>query len=117
MLGPPVTGDTSVTGGPPAPCSRPPPGTRRSGESRQPREPGHRREHAGQATFVPAAEDVPDPLLSAFFSDLAAVPDPESEPDAFPSAPAGLSPAAGLSTEDPFCDVDSLTEEPRLSVR
>src|SRR5579859_586478 len=87
-------------------------------ESRQPRDPGHRREHAGQATFVPAGEDLPDPLVSAFFSDLAAVPDdPASELDVFVSVPEDFSLAAELSAEAPFGDLDPLTEELRLSVR
>jgi hypothetical protein len=67
---------------------------------------------------VPADEDLPDPLLSAVFPDLAGVEDgDESEPDVFASAPDGFSLAAGESPEDPF-GFDPLTEvELRLSVR
>jgi hypothetical protein len=56
-------------------------------------------------------EDLPEPPLSAFFSDLAALPeDPESEPDDFASDPAGFS----LAAEEPEDSEESEEEEPFL---
>src|ERR1041384_2042829 len=79
--------------------------------------------NGAQATFVPAAGEVPDPVLSVFCSGLPVPPDdPESEPDGLASAPEDFSPAdfslAGEeSDEEPFA-LDPLTAAPlRLSVR
>jgi hypothetical protein len=70
--------------------------------------------HAAQATFAPAAEDLP---VSAFFAGFESVPDdPESEPGDFASAPEDFSLAAAESDEEEPFTLDPLAEL-RLSVR
>jgi hypothetical protein len=67
---------------------------------------------------VPADEDLPGPLVSAFFAGLESVPDdPDSEPDGFESAPEDFSPAAEESDEEEPFTLDPLTAELRLSFR